>query len=436
MADFAKFNSIYNPTDTEKDNLLFGGTQAHKSKKLKKAIAKKKRNTKPTKIVHLNLHSKPNRHFATNHNASAMSARTSTNSHHSNQINHSKHNEFVSLAAIQAEQTDRSRKLSFKKRQQIHGCDGFAMSQSEHKHRIRHLDRLAFREKTVCEIYGGNSVFSCIPCSVEATNALLVDAALLQKALRHRRFDVGGGFKEAIIKQLQLQGESETVQVEVLPIFERAYISKPCVHLLIVQFQEHAHALSLYQHILRLKQSSNSNRARSEWEPLQLEFAAKWFAQCYFLQHLHVWSECALRSMVTVQHNNREHAQMASRTARHCRCRSHNKHDANCVRGCCCCTYWASEGVSVAHGNEVLWHGTRCTVDCRTPVVEDQQVRIQFEAVDGIEQQTKYVVALSSLQTTTTTERTEQTAMDDFAFVKYVKRFWNISEIERRAKLI
>ena len=424
FADFAKFNHIYNPTDNEKDHLLFGGTQAHKSKKAKKA--KKKRNAKPAKVVHL----KHNRNF--NH---AALGNGNGNGHGNGSVNKRKPKEVamascsaVSLAAIQAEQAGIMRKLSFKKRQQIHGCGGFAMSQSGHKHRIRSLDHLAFREKTVREIYGGHSVFSCIPCSVEATNALLVDAALLEKALGRRGGD-DGGIKRAIAKQLSAR---ETLQVEVLPIFERAYIAKPCVHLLIVQFQQQEQALSLYQRVLQLKQGTGGSGScrPKEWEQLRLEFAAKWFAQCDFLQHMHVWSDSALHSMVTVQHNNRQHAQSILRTARHCRCSSSKPHDANCLSTCCCCTYWAAEGADIAHGDQVLWHGTQCTVDCQAPVADEQQVRIQFEQ----EQDAKYVVALSSLQTT---ERSaEQTASDDFAFVTYVKHFWNISELQRKAKLI
>ena len=163
---------------------------------------------------------------------------------------------------------------------------------------IVNYDHLKFREKTVDELYSGNSVFSCIPCCVEPTNTLLIDASFIDNLLAPQcSLSNSNGISE--IKR-RLKREFQNAVIEILPISERAYIHRQCGEFLLVQFQDVIgdedrngrninYALTLYH---GWKEQIRSN--------LRIEFVAKWFGKSYFLQHSHLWSEVAVHSVVTV----------------------------------------------------------------------------------------------------------------------------------------
>lgn len=143
-----------------------------------------------------------------------------------------------------------------------------------------------------------------------------------------------------------LRKEYGNTCVEILPIFERAYISKPCQQFLLVQLQSEdsrAFALSLY------------HKWKAMEDTLRIEFVEKWFARSYFLQHAHLYSKIANQSMITVHHNNKQ--KCGSFNARHCTCdirrvihfpafesemklnANEVKHDQKCVQNCCCSVF-------------------------------------------------------------------------------------------------
>eukprot|EP01083_Nonionella_stella_P179908 640054_1 len=493
FVDHQKLNNIYKNVDNEKDNLLFGGTQSNnkktKSKSKTKKSKKQKRNKNhvvaPMKLAEFVEAAKQ---FTVHNNRKSdhkMNSKKS-GSRHRNDVS-------VSLDDIQAEQTKDFEAFTRRKRDEIHGmaqnesqlfankvkaaCGGNATSVATRKvsdsvcgemlmpcdvnrllmdyMKITNYDDMAFRNKIIDQIYCGCSVFSCIPCCVEASNTLLVEASFIERLLiPHASLSNLSGLFE-LKKRLQIETCTHNIAIEVLPIFEKAYLDKQCVEMLLIQFQdvEREHdvdacvkcALSLYQ------------CWRQEGKNVRIQFVEHWFGKAYVLQHSHLWSDIALASNITIYDNNSNYIRNINKTARHCRCSfkrviyfppftnhatNHhnaqlNMHGTNCIQSCCCCVFYCDEKDEAAlpqemisNGDTVLWNGRKCIAHSQVPH-SNQEYKVQIDPINT----TKYVVALSSLQRIKKNDnlKTNQAAFDaqkhiadDLSFVLYVKKFWNI----------
>jgi hypothetical protein len=290
-------------------------------------------------------------------------------------------------------------------------------------------DHMKFRQKYTEEIMRGSSVFSCIPCTNDPTNTLLCDAYIME-----RLYPLKSASSITITElKRDLNKDYPHNSVEVLPIFERAYIYKPCQQYILVQFQSEdsrAFALSLY------------HKWKEKEETLRIEFVEKWFARSYFLQHAHLYSLIAIQSLITVHHNNNsllseksnERGSRGSdseqitnnmnKNARHCRCCTprvihfpsfdpnyngskdpqHMMHDQQCIHTCCCCVFHESQIAgaedTLKPSSVVLWRGRKCVAQGPMPASREDY-RISISDTDNTCMQataTTVPVPISSLQ--------------------------------------
>eukprot|EP01084_Bolivina_argentea_P305601 527951_1 len=364
FVDHQKFNNIYNQNNgKKKDNLLFSGTNQNKNYNHKKIKFKKSR--KKTKSMKLT-------DFVEAAKQLSHPKKKNLNTKHTKIKKNKNERTQVSLSDIQAEQTKKFKAFNRKKRDEIHtmklqNINNYSsklfsnklkkniennITENEeiyneicnendnnnfcinpllnHSMNILNYDHMISRKKTIDEIYCGCSVFPCIPCCIEATNTLLIDARFVEKLLlpNSSLSELNGLFE--LKKQLKQQFKNKII--EILPIFERPYIHKQCQQLLLIQFQDcdnddsATSALSLYhcwkQQIFNQSnkiKNKNKNKKINIFES-RIEFVESWFAKSYFLQHSHLWSNIALNSMITIYDNNNKYIQNINKTARHCRC--------------------------------------------------------------------------------------------------------------------
>lgn len=453
-----------NENEKEKDDPLFSGSQNNRKRsKSKKSKKRYKNQMKLSEFVE-----------STQNNINTKKSKSNKKQRKSSKAGGSepgsKTSNAVSFAAIQAEQSRALSKMNRQKKEGIMMKAGASPSVYPHQRTVDHedvevdvnpmlsnsmsisnMDHAKFRKKTIDEIYRGNSVFSCIPCCVEPTNTLVIDASFIE-CLLTPKFSLSNPDGLSELKR-RLQREFNGTVVEILPIYERRYIRKQCEEFLLLQFQDVMgdenrngrnvnYALSLY----------HGWKEHVETNP-RIEFVAKWFAKSYFLQHSHLWSEVAVHSMVTVYDNNSEYMKTIHKNARHCRCPSLRivyfppfhptnapnsalNHGMECIQNCCCCIYYRegqNENEEICAGDVMVWHGRRCIAEAEvTESAEDY--RVQIDECKG-----DYVVARSSLQIVKRTCNddkqqdgnidAEKQILDDLAFVLYTKKFWNISAL-------
>jgi len=322
-----------------------------------------------------------------------------------------------------------------------------------------------FRQKCMNDIYCGCSVFSYVPCCVDATNTLLIDAQFIESMLRATAQTLSSLDGLLCFKKKLKKRFGDKKSIEILPIFERAYVDKKCTQLLLVKFYETASdALTLFHIWKQHMQAINQ-------EHIKIGFVPNWFSNAFFLQHAHVWSDLACDAHLAVYENNEKYiSNIHHKYARHCHCVAQpivyfpafhpqqqqqqsrtRTHDVHCAFDCCCCVFYndPNNACDAAHntivpGDIVVWNAKRgIALGAVNGFSQDYKIQINVtDDANVVTAQYKYIVPLSALQrlcdersaTATECARTitehQFSALhqitDDISFVSYIKKFWNL----------